>query len=106
MERFIFVVFCLSIVLSLAACENKDDVEVELKEEDIQELIAYNFNSHAVQDDNYVSSEVDDERNVVIVDLKDNSKEKQDEFINNVFTISTGSIYMKYLKEHSMIVFK
>lgn len=44
----------------------------------------------------YVSSEVNAEKNVVVVKLKDNSKENQDAFIHNVFTISTGSTYIKY----------
>ena len=104
MKKIIAIVLCLVLTLSLAGCGNKE--EVELQAEDIQEIIAYNFSSNAVQDDNYVSSEVDVERNVVIVELKDNSKEKQDEFIHNVFAISTGSTYIEYLMEHSMLVFE
>ncbi len=106
MKKFIPVVLCLVIVFSLAACGNKEDVEVELKAEDVQDIISNYFSTDGVNDENYIDSKVDTERNVVVVELKDISEDIQNEFIHNVFASRTGSIYIKYLREHSMVVFK
>lgn len=109
MKKIIAIMLSLVLTLSLTSCGKREKVElqdVELQAKDVQEIITFNFNSNAVEDDNYVSSEVNAEKNVVVVKLKDNSKENQDAFIHNVFTISTGSTYIKYLKEHAMLVFE
>lgn len=104
MKKMVLPVLLLIFSLSLAGCGNKEEVEPQAK--DVQDLIVSNISSNAVQDDNYVNSEVDAERNVVIVKLRDNSSEKQDEFIYNVFAHCTGSTYITYLEEHSMLVFE
>ena len=106
MKQFISAVLCLAIVFSLAACGNKEDIEVELKAEDVQDIISNYFSTDGVNDENYIDSKVDTERNIVVVELKDISEDIQNEFIDNVFTSRTGSIYIKYLREHSMIVFE
>ena len=49
---------------------------------------------------------VDTESSKVIVGLIDNSKEKQEEFINEVFSHCCGSIYIKNLKEQNIIIFE
>ena len=106
MKKLVSIILCLVIVFSLTACGNKKDVEVELKAEDVQDIILNYFTTNGVNDDNYIDSKVDTERNVVVVKLKNISEDIQNEFIDNVFTSRTGSIYIKYLREHSMIVFE
>lgn len=49
---------------------------------------------------------VDTEKDKVIVGLLNNSKEKQEEFINEVFSHCCGSIYIKNLKEQNIIIFE
>ena len=106
MKKLISAVICLVIVFSLTACGNKEDVEVEIKAEDVQDIILNYFSTDGVNDENYIGSKVDTESNTVIVKLKDISEDIQNEFIDSVFTSRTGSIYIKYLREHSLIVFE
>jgi len=40
-----------------------------------------------------------------LVELRDISDERREEFIHNVFSSSTGSTYIKYLKAHPMLEF-
>lgn len=103
MKKFISLIACIAIVVSLTACGKEEHIELNPKE--VYELLDYNCSTH-VHDDNYISSEFDEDRNVVIVKLKDISNEKQDEFIYNVFSISTGSTYITSLKEQSILVFE
>ena len=46
---------------------------------------------------------VDEKTNIVIVGLIDNSEDKQEEFIYNVFSNCCGSTYTKYIKENKII---
>ena len=67
MKKLVSTILCLVIVFSLTACGNKKDVEVELKAEDVQDIISNYFSTDGVNDENYIDSKVDTERNIVVV---------------------------------------
>ena len=67
-------------------------------------IIEY-FSKDNVDLTNHDYNYVDYNNNVVVVGLIDNSKEKQDEFIYNVFSSCCGSKYIKYIKDNKMIEF-
>ena len=103
MKKMLTIVLCLLLILSFAGCGKKE--EVSLQVEEVYEYITYYYEANG-EDGNYIKSHIDSQRNIVVVELRDISDERQDEFIHNVFSNSTGSIYIKYLREHSMIVFE
>ena len=74
--------------------------------EDVNIKIQEYFELENVDKSNFKNSYVDREKEVVAVELIDNSKVKQDEFIYTVFSNSTGSKYIKYIKDNSMIEFR
>ncbi len=77
---------------------------VSLQAEDVHGFIV-NYYEINGEDGNYVSSHVDSERNVVVVELKDDGEASREAFIHKVFSNSTGSTYIKYLKTHPMLEF-
>ena len=103
MKKIVPLMVCIAIVFSLTACGKKEEIELNPKE--VYDLLDYNCSTY-VRDDNFVSGKYDEEKGVVIVILKNISKEKQEEFIQNVFSISTGSTYITNLKEQSILVFE
>ncbi len=105
MKKTIAILLCMALTLSLTGCGNKKE-EVELQADQVQDLILNYFSTDGMHDDNFVACEADSEKNVVIVQLKDISEERQEEFIHNVFSNRTGSTYIKYLKEHKVLVFE
>ncbi len=104
MRKIIVILLCIVLTLLLAGCGNKE--KVELRAEQVQDFILNYISTDGISDDNYAGCEVDTEKNVVIVRMKDISEETQEKFIYNVFSSRTGSTYIKYLKEHSMLVFE
>lgn len=96
------MVLCLLLILSFVGCGNKE--EVILQAEEVHEIITYYYETNG-EDGNYINSYVNTAKNIVVVEMRDISEERQDEFIHNVFSNSTGSTYIKYLKEHSMLEF-
>ncbi len=98
----IAVLGCVFLLLC-AGCHGKKPDEVTLRAEDVQNIIVNYYETNDAG--NYVSSRVDSENNLVIVTLKDIGKEKQDAFLYNVFAHRTGSLYIKTIKEQSVLVF-
>lgn len=74
--------------------------------EDINAMIINYINNDKNDKDNYVHNYIDTERNKVVVGLVDNTVKKQEEFISKVFSKCCGSLYIKYIKENSMIEFE
>lgn len=74
--------------------------------EDVNIKILEYFGKENVDRTNLGYNCVDEENNVVVVGLIDNSKEKQDEFIYNVFSNCCGTKYIKYIKDNSIIEFR
>lgn len=82
----------------------KDEKGITL--ENVNTIIQEYFGKEDVDRTNLGYNYIDEEKNVVIVGLIDNSKEKQDEFIYNVFSNCCGSMYIEYVKDNSMIKFE
>ena len=105
MKKWIAAVLSLLLVLSLLGCGKQGGEEVILQLDDVHEHII-DYYGTSRDDDNYVDSYVDSEKGVVVVELKDISEEKQESFIHDVFSSSTGSLYIKNLKEHELLLFE
>ena len=72
---------------------------------DVNIKIQEYFGRETIDRNNLGYNYVDEKNEVVVVGLIDNSPEKQDEFLYNVFSSCCGSTYIKYLKSKSMIKF-
>jgi len=84
--------------------ELPEEVNISLDDVNI-EIIEYFLKDNGDMT-NFVDNYVDYENNVVVVGLIDDSKEKQEEFIYNVFSSCCGSKYIKYIKDNAMIEFR
>lgn len=84
--------------------ETNEVVDITL--EDVNDKINNYFLKDNVDKSNIAHWAIDEEKNVVVVGMLDISVEKQNEFINNVFSSCCGSKYIKYIKDHKMIEFK
>ena len=80
--------------------------EVNISLEDVNTKIIEYFSKDNVDNSNFVDNYVDYENNVVVVSLINDSKEKQDEFIYNVFSSCCGSKYIKYIKDNGILEFR
>ena len=80
--------------------------EVNISLEDVNTKIIEYFSKDNVDMTNFVDNYVDYKNNVVVVGLIDNSKEKQEEFIYNVYGSCCGSKYIKYIKDNEMLEFR
>lgn len=83
--------------------EPEEEVSVTL--EDVNTKIQEYFGKEDVDRSNLGYHYVDEKLDVVVVGLIDNSPEKQDEFMYNVFSSCCGSTYIKYVQSKSMIKF-
>ena len=79
------------------------DYYIEAK--DLQERINEYFTSEGADLSNYAHSYIDG-NNKVIVGLIDNTEDKQNDFLDKVFTKCCGSDYISFIKEHNLIEFK
>jgi len=84
--------------------ETNEKLDITL--EDVNDKINNYFLKDNSDKSNIAHWAIDEEKNVIVVGMLDISVEKQDEFINNVFSRCCGSKYIKYIKEHKMIEFK
>ena len=80
--------------------------EVDITLDDVNVKIQEYFGNENVDRSNLGYNYIDEKNNVVEVGLINNTKEKQEEFIFNVFSNCCGSKYIKYIKDNKMIVFK
>jgi len=83
-----------------------DTQEMPISLEDVNIKIQEYFELEKADKSNFKNSYVDREKEVVAVELIDNSKTKQEEFIHIVFSNSTGSKYIKYIKDNDIIEFR
>lgn len=90
---------------NLLAEYEKGNNELIISKEDIIDIINNAFENEEI-DENYINSYIDEKDNSVVVEMKDISFDKQEQFIYDVFSKHTGMMYIKYIKEHSMIEFK
>lgn len=80
--------------------------KVNISLDDVNGKIIEYFSKDNINLANHGYNYVDYKNNVVVVGLIDNSKDKQDEFIYNVFSNCCGSKYIKYIKDNKMIEFR
>lgn len=83
-----------------------DTVEMPISLEDVNVKIQEYFELENADRSNFKNNYIDRVKDVVVVELIDNSKTKQEEFIYTVFSNSTGSKYIKYIKDNCMIEFR
>ena len=79
--------------------------EVTITLEDVERKISEYFGREDVDRTNLATYYIDEKQEVIVVGLRDDSKEKQDEFMHNVFSSCCGSKYRKYVESKSMIKF-
>lgn len=79
--------------------------EVTITLEDVERKISEYFGREDVDRTNLATYYIDEKQEVIVVGLIDDSKEKQDEFMHNVFSSYCGSKYRKYVESKSMIKF-
>lgn len=79
------------------------DYYIEAK--NLQEKINEYFTSEGAYLSNYAHSYIDG-NNKVIVGLIDNTEDKQNEFLDRVFTKCCGADYIRLIKENNLIEFK
>ena len=84
--------------------EKDNNTNIALNE--VNDFIIDYFSKEESDNSNLSFHYVDEETNVVIVGLIDNSDKKQEEFIYNVFSNCCGSTYIKYIKENKIIKFE
>lgn len=80
--------------------------EINISLDDVNRKIIEYFSKDNIDLTNHGYNYVDYNNNVVVVGLINNSKEKQDEFIYNVFSNCCGSKYIKYIKDNKIIEFR
>jgi ribosomal protein S17 len=86
--------------------DNVQIKEFDITLENLNDKINDYFSKDNVDKSNISYCNIDREKNVVVVGMLDISIEKQNEFINNVFSSCCGSKYIKYIKDNEMIEFK
>ena len=86
-------------------CKETKNIDYIMSPKDIHDLINDYFTKPEVDLSNYAYSYVAEENNKVVVGLIDNSEEKQNKFIDNVFTVCCGEDYIRFIKEHKLIMF-
>ena len=87
-------------------CKETKNIDYVMQIKDIDDLIIKYFSQGNVDISNYAYSYVDEKNNKIVVGLIDVSEEKQNEFIDNVFTDCCGEDYIRFIKEHKLIMFK
>ena len=80
-----------------------NDYYIEAK--DLQDKINEYFTSEGADISNYAYSAIDG-NNKIVVGLIDNTEDKQNDFLDKVFTKCCGADYISFIKEHNLIEFK
>ena len=93
----------LSIIPFRINYKDKTINNIEISSKDIMDKINNYFSNNNVTNSNMSYWTIDENKNIVIVGMIDISQEKQNEFINNVFS---NSDYIKYIKENKLIEFR
>lgn len=103
-KKLLTILICGFMVMGITGCNNSENKVVEkVKKEDLQsvntKIIDY-FQSNGVKNyDNYVFNYVDEENNVVVVGLLNDSKEEQEKFKNSV----VNSNLIKFVKSEQLV---
>ncbi len=103
MKKLTAFVLSLAIAASLFGCENGEAADVTA--EDVYGIIENHLENNEM-DGNFVACHIDEDENLVVIEMKDVCEERQEEFIHEVFSRHTGSKFIEYIKEHSMLRFE
>ncbi|MBQ7667991.1 MAG: hypothetical protein IJS47_01525 [Clostridia bacterium] len=106
MKKQILAIASIIVLFIVASILLRPIDEVDIPLENVKTLIDSYFERDDVDKTNFVYNYVDEEEHCVVVGLKDIKKEKQDEFIHDVFSSSAGSIYIKNLQSKALIKFE
>lgn len=91
MKKKILVIMLCCVMLGLVGC-NKEKINVDVLNDTYNKIAEY-FGSEEVDRSNLGAYYLDEEKHVVIVNLIDNSKEKQENFLKNV---NVSSKYIQF----------
>jgi hypothetical protein len=92
MKKMLMVLFCCFIVIGITGCvKTNDDTALN----DVYNKIGEYFGDENVDRSNLVSNRLDTANNVVVVELVDNSKGKQESFLKNA---KIDSKYIKFVQ--------
>lgn len=99
-KKLLIILICGFMIIGITGCSNS---KKEIKKEDLQsvnnKIIDY-FQSNGITEyDNYVFNYVDEENNVVVVGLLDNSEEEQEKFKNSII----DSDLIKFVKSEKLV---
>ena len=103
MNKRLFTILVMSVmVLGVVGCSRE---KIEINSTEANDYIISYIEKHK-EYDNLAYNYVDNETGEVIVGLIDNSKEKQDEFIEKVYSECCGSKMVKAVKTQEIIKFQ
>lgn len=100
MKKIFLCLLCASLLIGVTGCGNSKKVATEEDLESVNnEIIAY-FQTNGTSDyENYVFNYVDEENNVVVVGLLDNSEEEQERFKETI----VDSDLIKFVKSERFV---
>ena len=100
MKKIFLCLLCVSLLIGVTGCGNSKKVATEEDLESVNnEIIAY-FQTNGTSDyENYVFNYVDEENNVVVVGLLDNSEEEQERFKETI----VDSDLIKFVKSERFV---
>lgn len=96
-KKIITILLCSFLVIG---CGKQNNIK-EISLEEVNIKIGEYFGNENSDRTNLVYNYIDSDNNTIIVGLVDNSKEKQDEFLNSIFDKDT----IKYIKDNSFVKF-
>ena len=103
MKKRLFTIIAIGVmVFGVVGCSRE---KIEINSTEANDYIISYIEKHK-EYDNLAYNYVDNETGEVIVGLIDNSKEKQDEFIEKVYSECCGSKMVKAVKTQEIIKFK
>lgn len=99
-KKLLTILICGVMTIGITGCSNS---KKEIKKEDLQsvnnKIIDYLESNGVTNYDNYVFNYVDEENNVVVVGLLDNSKEEQEKFKKSI----VDSDLIKFVKSEKLV---
>jgi hypothetical protein len=94
-KKFFFYLLAMAICVTLVGCGKTEDTNDDLTLNDIYYKVGVYFADNSMDRSNLGANSLDTKNNVVIVELIDNSTEKQESFLKNA---KIDSKYSKYIK--------
>lgn len=101
MGKVIKTLICGIFLLSFISCGDKEKYEKSLTFDKVNNKIIEYFKDEDNDRSNLSFNYIDNENNVIVVGLIDNSREKQDEFLKNIF----NSKQIIFIKSKNLISF-